>query len=68
MELVLKLEPNTPIRGMKDATKLFEEAYINLIITFCKGDKVKAAKLLDIHLASLYRKTKEEEEQIQVSA
>ncbi len=43
-------------RSLKDAVRLYERSVILEALKLCAGDKRKAARLLGIGLASLYRK------------
>jgi DNA-binding NtrC family response regulator len=47
------LPPQAPLRA---ARKAFERLYSSRVVEACGGDKVRAAKLLGVGLASLYRK------------
>jgi DNA-binding NtrC family response regulator len=42
--------------SLKTATKAFERMFAVRVVDACNGDKVRAAKLLEISLPSLYRK------------
>jgi len=46
---------------LKDFLREQELTYLNRTLTYTGGDKEKAAELLDISLATLYRKLSEDE-------
>jgi DNA-binding NtrC family response regulator len=51
-----------PLGPLKDFLREQELTYLNRTLTYTGGDKEKAAELLDISLATLYRKLSEDEE------
>ena len=53
--------PHQPMGPLKDWVRQQEAAYINRVLAQTGGDKEKAAQLLDVSLATLYRKLSEEE-------
>jgi len=51
-----------PLGPLKDFLREQELTYLNRALTYTGGDKEKAAQLLEISLATLYRKLSEDEE------
>ena len=51
-----------PLGPLKDFLREQELAYLNRALAYTGGDKEKAAELLDISLATLYRKLSEDDE------
>ena len=52
---------NQPIGPLKDVLRQQERAYINRVLGQCGNDKEKAAEILQVSLATLYRKLSEDE-------
>ena len=50
-------------KSLKAFLRTKEKEYLNQILAYTGGDKEKAAKALDISLATLYRKLPETEEE-----
>lgn len=61
-EIALAPSPAEPIGSLKNYLRNQEVAYLNRALTQTGGDKEKAAELLGISLATLYRKLSEGEE------
>ena len=53
---------NRPLGPLKSFLREQELAYLNRALAYTGGDKEKAAELLDVSLATLYRKLSEDEE------
>jgi len=53
---------NRPLGPLKSFLREQELAYLNRALAYTSGDKEKAAELLDVSLATLYRKLSEDEE------
>jgi transcriptional regulator with PAS, ATPase and Fis domain len=51
---------NAPLEPLKDFIREQELNYLNRMLAYTGGDKEKAASLLGISLATLYRKLAEE--------
>jgi transcriptional regulator with PAS, ATPase and Fis domain len=51
-----------PLGPLKNFLREQELTYLNRALTYTGGDKEKAAQLLEISLATLYRKLSEDEE------
>ena len=51
-----------PVAALKDFLRLQEQGYLNRALAQTGGDKDKAAEVLGISLATLYRKLSEVEE------
>ena len=54
--------PSRPLGSLKDFLREQELTYLNRALAYTGGDKEKAADLLDISLATLYRKLSEDDE------
>ncbi len=52
---------NQPIGPLKEMLRLQERSYINRVLAHCGNDKEKAAEILNVSLATLYRKLSEDE-------
>ena len=55
--LPIELREGEPgaVTDLKEALGRFEAAHIGRVLAQCEGDKVRAAELLGVHLATLYR-------------
>ncbi len=66
-ESSLKVDTNTPVgslplQPLKEFLRQQEAVYLNRVLTHTGGDKEAAAELLDVSLATLYRKLSEQED------
>jgi len=59
----LHANASEPIVPLKNFLREQEQAYLNRALQHCDGDKEKAALLLGISLATLYRKLSGEEKE-----
>jgi transcriptional regulator of acetoin/glycerol metabolism len=60
-EKIIKSSPSPEIgvgKSLKEAIEEYEKTIILNTLKFCNYDKERAAKILDIDLATLYRKLK----------
>jgi DNA-binding NtrC family response regulator len=55
------ISANGPLKPLKQFLRDQEVAYLNRVMTHTGGDKEEASKILEVSLATLYRKLSEEE-------
>jgi len=60
-EVTPTITPGEPLKALKEYMRQQELIYLNRVLAQTGGDKEKAAELLGVSLATLYRKLSEDE-------